>query len=266
MDDSREQIRRLMRRVREEGQLPSSEEIVRETFERLGYVDGLVNPEDVPRRFNELLRNLWTEALVTLEHHEERSYAEGIPRELYRDYPDILEAAEQIASQQGFRAGTTHLFSTWYPLLRRAFLSVSQSRMSRGGKDFELQIEGLLSLANIPFHKQEIENHTDLILPDLATHERNRNISLVISIKRTLRERWAEVAEELFNTRSPNVFLFTADENVSPGHVAQICRQYNIHLVLWDTEKTQKFSDEQLVLGFTEWASQRLPILQQHWP
>lgn len=136
--------------------------------------------------------------------------------------------------------------------------------MSRGGKDFELQIEGLLTLANIPFHKQEIENHTDLILPDLETHERNRNISMIISIKRTLRERWAEVAEELFSTRSPNVFLFTADENISSGHVAG-CREYNMHLVVWDTQKSQKFPEEPLVLGFTEWASQRLPILQQHW-
>lgn len=265
MTDIGSQINALMRRVRQRGRLPSSAEVVRETFERLGYVMGAIEPEDVTARFNELLRTLWEETLLTLEQHEERSYAEGIPRELIEQYPEEFSIAEQVAKEQGFRAGVLRLFGGWYPFLRRAFLSVSQSRKQRGGRDFELQIQGLLDLAHIPYHKQERRDRTDLLLPDLATHERNRNVSAIISVKRTLRERWAEVAEELFNLRSPNVFLFTADEDITPGHVARVCGRYNIYLVVWDTEKARRFAQEPLVLGYTEWATKRLAVLRQYW-
>ena len=240
-------------------------DIVQEAFEVLGYIPSAVTPAEALSRFNEILRNVWEETLRVLERHEERSYAEGIPRELSDTYADELAAAEQVAETQGFRAGVLCLFASWYPYLRRCFLSVSQSRKTRGGKDFELQLEGIFDLAEVPYHKQEVQYRTDLILPDIATHQRNRNISAVISVKRTLRERWAEVAEELFNLRSPNVFLFTADENVSKGHVQRICGDYNIYLVVWDEVKAAKFPDEPLVLGYTQWATERLSQLQQQW-
>ena len=137
--------------------------------------------------------------------------------------------------------------------------------MQRGGKDFELQIEKLLDLAGVPYFEQEPQYRTDLILPDLETFQSNRTISAVISVKRTLRERWAEVAEELFNLRSPNVFPFTADERVTNTHVDRICGRYNIHLVIWDHIKIKRFPEEPLVMGFTDWANERLTVLRQYW-
>jgi len=254
-----------MDRVRRAGRVPPSMVIVSETLERLGYLPGAVPPDEVLLHFNDMLRRLWEETLLTLENYEERCYANGIPRELTQSYPQDVERAEGVARREGFAAGVQSLLTEWYPRLRRAFLSVTQGRMARGGKDFELQIEGLLNLAKIPFHKQEREEHTDLILPDLETHRGNRNVSIIISVKRTLRERWAEVAEELYSLRSPNVFLFTADEDVTQEHVASICRQYNIYLVVWDRVKDKKFPEEPLVLGYTEWASQRLAFLKETW-
>ena len=254
-----------MKRVREKGQLPSSDTIVDETFERLYLVVGTITPDGVLTHFNHHLHDVWTETLVTLEKYEEKSYSEGIPREFIQEFPEDFEAAAAVSDRDGFREGFVDAFSRLYPMLRRAFLSVSQSRMTRGGRDFELQIERLLTLAEVPFHKQEVENRTDLILPDLATHERNRTLSAIVSVKRTLRERWAEVAEELFNLRSPNVFLFTADQNVTQNHVNRICGQYNIHLVVWDEVKERKFPDEPFVLGYSEWANDRLPVLRQLW-
>ncbi len=263
--DPRRQMRRLMQRVRQEGGLPKSSEIVQETFRRLEYVPESVDSTYVATNFNDMLKKLWVETLVTLEEYEHSSYARGIPRHFAREFPESFERAERTAAIKGFRAGLTSLFNELYPRFRDAFLSVSQSRKTRGGKDFELQIEGLLTLAEVPYHRQEMENRTDLILPDLQTHNVNRNISAVVSIKRTLRERWAEVAEELFNLRSPNVFLFTADQNVSQNHVARICGQYNIHLVVWDELKSAKFPTAPLVLGYSDWMSQRLTVLREYW-
>jgi hypothetical protein len=266
MTDIKNQINAIMKRVRTKGELPASATVVKQAFERLGYVSGQISSEEILANFNNTLRKVWEESLVVLEEHEERSYAKGIPSELAEHYPRELEKAESVAEMRGFREGMIQLFELWYPMLRRCFLSVSQSRKQRGGKDFELQIEQLFELVHIPYHKQETQNRTDLILPDLKTHIQNRTASAIVSVKRTLRERWAEVAEELFNLRSPNVFLFTADEEVTARHVSRICGDYNIHLVVWDAVKSGKYPDEPLVLGYTAWVGERLTLLRQRWP
>ena len=73
----------------------------------------------------------------------------------YAVLPAVLATtAARYHVVDGFRAGVLHLMRSWYPHLRRCFLSISQSRKSRGGKDFELQIEGLLTLAGLPFDRQ----------------------------------------------------------------------------------------------------------------
>ncbi len=264
MADEKHRITALMRRVRQEGSLPSSHEIVSEAFAELGLQPGTVEPADILANFNHHLRAVWEVTLPILERYEERSYAEGIPRELLAEYPTELAVAEIRAASAGFRAGVLHLFASWYPLLRRCFLSVSQSRMTRGGRDFELQIEGLLDRAGIPYTRQEREHRTDLILPSQEMYLANRNVAAIVSVKRTLRERWAEVAQELFNLRSPNVFLFTADEKVTANHVQRL-GDYNIYLVVWDMVKERRFPSKPLVLGYTEWATERLPILRANW-
>ncbi len=265
MSDEQRRITALMRRVRREGDLPPSSEIVSEAFVELGLQPGAVEPAEILANFNDRLREVWEATLPILERYEERSYAEGIPRELLADYPTEFTAAETRAESAGFRAGVLHLFASWYPLLRRCFLSVSQSRMTRGGKDFELQIEGLLDRGGIPYTRQEREHRTDLILPSQDLYLTNRNVAAIVSVKRTLRERWAEVAQELFALRSPNVFLFTADEKVTANHVQRL-KDYNIYLVVWDAVKERRFMSEPLVLGYTEWSTERLPILQANWP
>jgi hypothetical protein len=266
MNNPREETKRIMQRVRKRRGMPSSESIVSETFTRLGYLSATVQPTDVLRSFNSMLRRLWEETLTTLESYEEQTYATGIPEEFVKAYPDDVAQGEQVALEKGFGVGVTHLLGRWYPRLRRAFQSVGQGRMARGGKDFELQIQRLFDLARLPYEKQEVAEHTDFMLPNADFHSKNRTAAAIISVKRTLRERWAEVAEELFNLRTPNVFLFTADENVTQTHVETICGQYNIHLVVWDSVKAGRFKDSPMVMGYTEWASVRVPMLRQFWP
>ena len=131
MVDPRQRMTNLMRRVREREPLPSSSDMVKETFVRLGYVSGSILPQEVLERFNELLRNLWEETLVTLEMYEERSYSRGIPNEFVDEFPSEFDEAEKVASSQGFRAVVEKLLGDLYPMIRRAFLSVQQGRMAR---------------------------------------------------------------------------------------------------------------------------------------
>ena len=208
---------------------------------------------------------MFIETLPTLEGYEERTYAEGIPRALMWEYPEITSEAEDMAARQGFREGVAYMFQHMYPMLRRAFQSVDQSRKARGGKDFELQIEGLLSLAHIPFTRQDIRSRTDLILPSRKVFDMDRSVSMVVSVKRTFRERWREVVEELNNLQAPNVFLFTAEEKVSPSVVRRACGDLGIHIVVWDEVKENQFPNEPLVLGYTQWADERLRFLMREW-
>ncbi len=265
MSEVKDHIRGVMRRIRQTRAVPSSREIVAQAFANVGVVEGSASPETVVSHFGALLRGVWTETLAVLERHEHETYATGIPRGLAEEYPEKFAEAEKEVARKGFAAGVVQLFGSLYPQLRECFLSVAQGRKTRGGKDFELQEEGLLRMAEIPFEEQESEHRTDIMLPDSAMYHRDRNLLMVVSAKRTLRERWAEVAEELFNLRCPNVYLFTADENVSARHVERICGQYGIYLVVWDDLKARKFADESSVLGFTQWATGPLALFQERW-
>jgi hypothetical protein len=117
-----------------------------------------------------------------------------------------------------------------------------------------------------PYEQIDRRYRVDFVMPSGEAFARNKTTAMIASAKRTLRERWREVVEELFNTRAPNVFLVTADFDVTDSHVSSICGQYNIHLVVWDEVKNERFPNETLVLGYTDWANLRLPQLQQHWP
>ncbi len=265
MNDTRARIRRMMQQLRQRSGLPSSSAIVSETFERLGYDQDVMTRNDILSNFSEYLKMMFIETLPTLEEYEERTYAEGIPRALMWEYPEITSDAEDVAMRLGFREGVAHLFQHMYPMLRRAFQSVDQSRKARGGKDFELQIEGLLNLAQVPFTRQDIRSRTDLILPSREVFDVDRSVSMVVSVKRTFRERWREVVEELNNLMAPNVFLFTAEERVSSSVVRRACRELGIHIVVWDEVKAAQYPNESLVLGYTQWADDRLKFLMREW-
>ena len=141
--DIKDEVDKLMQRVRK-GRIPSSETIVKETFQELGFISHTLNPPDVQRNFNCLLREAFIKTLEVLERYEDRAYAREMVDELMAlrkqdlfDAQNLLEETPDL--QEGFRKALRVLLEKWYPYLRRGFLSISQSRKTRGGRDFELQ-------------------------------------------------------------------------------------------------------------------------------
>lgn len=253
-----------MRTVRK-GRLPGSEDIVNEAFTELGYLPQNVSANQAKKDFNTMLYTAWIKTLEVLERYEKQTYGENITDELTKHRSGDFVQAEDLAKGGNFRAAVRLLFSLWYPYLAEVFLSISQSRKQRGGKDFELQFGKMLSLMNLPYERIDRKYRVDFILPDSKTLANNRTVAVIASAKRTLRERWREVVEELHNTRAPNIFLITADTDITNSHVNSICGKYNIHLVVWDEVKQKRFADEPLVLGYTSWTNERVPALQQFW-
>ncbi|MDE2766229.1 MAG: type II restriction endonuclease [Chloroflexota bacterium] len=220
--------------------------------------------EEVRSSFNELLTLLSKTTLALYEKYEEQTNIQALPKRLLDSNPLKLAEAENVNSMQGFREAALTLLESLYLDLRKEFLSISQGRKSRGGKSFEEQFALLLKLADFPFQQQQAHLRTDFVLPSSSAFERNRTSCVVASLKRTLRERWQEVAGELKQLQAPNVFLVTGDPKVSAGQVHGICDVHRIHLVVRDSVK-DKHPGNPLVLGFTEFANVRLPMLQQQW-
>ena len=243
--------------------IPSSDEIVREAAREIGVAD--LPPADVRLAFNGLMKNLGDKTFEIYERYEQAANSDAIPKRLLDENPQRLSAAEDVSASKGFRAGALALLTSLYPEMRKAFLSVSQGRKSRGGKSFEDQFACLLTLAGFPYARQHREHRTDFTLPSDGAFEQNRTVCAVASLKRTLRERWQEVAGELTQLRAPNVFLVTADPKVSDGHVRGICDANLLYLVVWDEVKAKKFPGHPQVLGYTQFAVERLPQLQEQW-
>jgi hypothetical protein len=263
MTDIKKQVSGLMALIRKK-RLPSSEKIVEETFQKLGITPEKVTPEFLQQNFNQVLNQVWVETLNVLEYYEGHIYPLNVIDGLMALKNDIITESEKIAQKEGFRPAVRFLFSSLYPHLREVFLSISQSRKQRGGKDFEFQFGKLLQLIGIPYQKFQRKSRVDFMIPSDDAFKKNPTSAVIVSAKRTLRERWREVVEELHAMRSPNIFLATADYDVSDGHIEAICGHYRIHLIVWDEVK-EKYSGDPLVLGYTEWANERIPILKQFW-
>jgi hypothetical protein len=259
----------VIRQVRRE-MIPSSREIVSQTLHELGYTDQLVDSEHVRQNFNEYLRGVFEHALEVLERYEEPTYAVGAIDKLADLQRDDLVEARQVMKQAGddeaaFETAFKWLIRKWYRFLWTLFLSISQSRKTRGGKDFELAISGLLELMNIPHERQPARYRADFILPSVDVYRRDRNLAIVLSAKRTLRERWQEVVDELQRMNSPNVYLATTDESISLEKQKEIA-QRNIYLVIWDEVKRASFPDASLVVGYSEFVNRILIHFEARWP
>lgn len=230
----------------------------------MGFVRLRLTPQHVQENFNEMLKRVWEETLYVLEDYEERVYPSNVIDALLAVKTDVVQESKKVAQSRGYGEAIKFIFCSLYPHLREIFLSISQSRKTRGGKDFELQFGKLLQLMDVPYQRIKRSYRVDFMIPSDAVFERNPTAAVIASAKRTLRERWREVVEELHAMRSPNIFLVTADPDVGAGHVKAICGDYRIHLVVWDEVK-QKYSEQPLVLGYTEWANGRIPILRKFW-
>lgn len=258
-----------IRRIRRQ-QMPSSDQIVAEAFGELRVTSGSLSSEDVRAGFNRLLREVWQKTLEVLERYEEPAYGGAAVAALTGLHAEDLRNARRLMKAYGDDAAALEivvqrLFKKWYPELRTLFLSVSQSRKSRGGKDFELQIGRLLNLMDVSYEPTDATYRVDFMIPSYEHYQRNRNQCIVVSAKRTLRERWQEVVDELHKMNCPNVYLATADEQISEDKKNDIWRR-NIYLVVWDEVKARSFAADDSVVSYTQLANVIIPHFAPFWP
>jgi hypothetical protein len=118
--------------------------------------------------------------------------------------------------------------------------------------------------------QRKLNGTVDFLFPSLAMWEKDRRRCTVLSVKRTLRERYKQVFEELTATRGLTMYLMStqteaeAQKDITAEKV-QVISQQNVYLVVRDAIKQARFASEASVLGFTEFFCNELPRLRAGW-
>ena len=114
--------------------------------------------------------------------------------------------------------------------LRDFYKSISQSRVSRAGGSLQNHIAFILDSLRYPLEVQKIINgKPDFILPNANLYYTTPGECVLLTAKRTLRERWRQIITEGF--KSPQYFLVTIDEEQTVNNLKEMA-QHRIYLVV----------------------------------
>ena len=196
-----------------------------------------------------------------VEKLRENSWASFVPKEREFTSEMLLKLVdeENIKGMNGLDA--IIWFTENFPdHIYALTLSNTQSRRSRAGKEFESIIELLLMGAGIPMDsqgnigKQMFVNKglgklVDVVSPGVVEFIIDKNDTVLVSAKTTLRERWQEVPEEMGRTGAKEMFLATLDESISE-EVLSTLYEANIRIVTTRRIKDKYYSQNKRVLDF----------------
>jgi len=227
--------------------MPTGEKLARLAQRKCGFTSS-----QIKFNFNNCLRKL-LDIEFSLYKQKERECSQTIIREAEK--LRLLKKAPSLADS----------FKYNYQNIQDFFRSISQSRMTRAGGSFENHVKYLFESLKYPFDSQTILNgKVDYVIPNEEAFRKNRTACVVISIKRTLRERWKQVVGELASTNAGRIYMMTADEDISPSKIDEM-RKHNVNLVIWDELKSTKFKKYYNVIGFSQFIKTDLPSSKKMW-
>jgi EcoRII C terminal len=148
--------------------------------------------------------------------------------------------------------------------LDKFFLSFSQSRKSRAGTAFQAVIGELLSRLNYPYEAQPKlrDSKPDFVLPNKGWYDFHSSDCIILTLKRTLRERWRQVPTE-GNTGS-TFFLATIDEN-APAKELDKMQELNVRLVVPRRLKRDFYKLHPAVISFEDFLEDYLDPAVKRW-
>lgn len=211
-----------------------------------------------------------------LETLREGSWNSYLPRE--REFVSLMlnslinpETIDNLSS----RDAVSHFIETYPDYMYQLSLSVTNSRRSRTGKEFESIIELILMGAGIPmdtqgnigrrqFADRGLGKLVDVVSPGVVEYYIDRGDVVLISAKTTLRERWQEVPEEMDRTGAGIMYLATLDENISDA-VLQTLYDNRIRVTTTRAIKEERYPHNDRVLDFENLIIRCLQTYSNHW-
>ena len=273
--------RGLVQRIRQEW-LPSGEELARKAWKKV-FSQRTPTKNEVKRHFNKFLCELIdTEYLLYLKYEEaciNRGVIEfSLQGNVRKEFPTvhtIIASAIRILNKKQLSdkeklIGIIQRLHPFYKLVEQSF---AQGRMSRAGGSSQLHLKKLLSIAGFEneFEMQQVLNGTvDFLFPNKAVWNIDKRKCVVVSMKRTLRERYKQVFEELDITGGITIYLLVtetleeSEKDITPSKVDKLNSQ-NIYLVVRDQIKTSRFQDKSNVIGFSDFINTELPQKRAQW-
>ena len=197
---------------------------------------------------------------------EERRKYPNLSRLIIQVQTQIIRNSDPIETLIEISKPLAH----FYKLLMESF---AQSRKTRAGGSAQYHIEFILDELGYKglYERQRILNGTvDFLFPSFEMWQKDRRRCTVLSVKRTLRERYKQVFEELSATRGLVLYLLStqteseAQKDITQEKVQRLNEQ-NVYLIVRDEIKQGRFSQEANVLGFTDFFCKELPRLKERW-
>lgn len=278
--DELQGTRGLLQRLRNT-YMPQGVDIAQEAISNLGYISNQIEKDHVRKYFNNLLMNILREEWKVFQRYEEELYKSTV-------IPAIIELTERTSSEfpscqniirdisialnlnknNDPKWLITLLSESLFEYFEALLQSIHQSRRSRAGGSFQYQVENLFNLAGFPFSRQtRLNGPVDFLLPSEDYYQRYRHDAIILSVKRTLRERWQQAIAELQAARVGRIYLATAEIDKNKVRERDLDRMDNLNvtLVVFDSIKLEKFPDRNTVIGYSEFINTNILSAERLW-
>lgn len=278
--DELQGTRGLLRRLRNT-YMPQGVVIAQEAIRNLRYIAGQIEKAEVRRNFNSLLFDVLIEEWNVFQKYEKELYKSKVIPSIFElierdssEFPNCRAVVKNtsIAIEQNKNQDSkwflTFLSKSFFEYFEALFQSIHQSRRARAGGSFQYQIENLFNLAGFPFSKQtRLNGPVDFLLPSEEYYHQYRHDAIILSVKRTLRERWQQAIAELQSALVGRIYLATAETDKKRIRDRDLDRMdsLNVTLVVFDNIKSDKFPDRNTVIGYSEFINTNVISAERLW-
>lgn len=261
--------------------IPTGEQLANQTWDQV-FKDTALTVDDVVLNFNDYLCKLVDTEYQLYLGYEEQCMTQGVSKlvldpEVGADFPNVHNLVEDAL--QMLKSTTLNdiekLAAVWTkmrPLYQRVEQSFAQGRKSRAGGSPQYHLQRLMENAGYAdeFETHQVLNGTvDFLFPSRQAWDRDWRRCIIVSIKRSLRERYKQVFEEL-SIAQGTVYLFAtetyeeAEKDITKSKVERLNEQ-NVYLVVRDRIKDTCFSEAVNVIGYTAFITEELPNHRARW-
>ncbi len=177
--------------------MPTPTEVFGRSVKELGYGDK--DPEWLQRHAEDVLRGLMSKGEEILRAEQ---------RTAKREIAAIADAIEDDDER--------------YDLIEASTVSFRNQMMKRAGVHMELSSAWLLTRSGIPNENgQEVTGRSDRVCPSMDVYRDRPELCAILEFKRTVRERWKEVRDEI-SKAGHSVWLVTLDDSIGDSLAKQI--------------------------------------------
>jgi hypothetical protein len=217
-------------------QIPAARDIAAQAVER-------VLPKNSD--FESALKNQPSHIISSIEAEAYRLYLE---QESQASGRALAAGMVEATGSRTDAAGLLSFVEGRFQVFDKLCLSLAQSRKSRAGSTFEAIVSHILDRLGYPYTSQAVimGGKPDFILPSLEHYNAYPSDCIVLTCKRTLRERWRQIVTEGV---TGTFFLATLDAQVNRLQVKEM-NDRRVTLVVPEAVKIEKYSSMPNVMSF----------------